>query len=260
MEEALYSPTFGNIDQYAANMHPREPAQGLVPSRMGHYYSQVKVLEKSNSSSAEIIRKLYIVSRLCLLPELGADFPELQITDDGDGASFNRFNWTMEIPREWALGWTRGDSLQELSASILHETRHVEQAWVSVQHFKRKEPRSGVAVWASKAFVSEKAAKILEKVALPNSLDLRYRLDRPGWQVGPEYEHKYSKLRDQLDEVRGALSMAKSFGIGQENVPKLREEHDELFKKYMNHPRERDAFDVENEYHGFYTAKDLGIF
>jgi hypothetical protein len=216
---------------------------GLIDARSATFAAAVKAYADQQKGKKvkpqQQITCLYNLACNILLPELTQVglFPPLNFVGFGEDCLFKRSEWIMcigyePIPLE---------VVDELSASILHETRHVEQAWIicSKRWFK-KELLTGI------------------KPAICDSIKKNCKYPEDTGKQVLEQSIRGAKFKvdhDSLDQVRSELGLSLTIDtpVTEVNWAKFEEFFGRIFW-YYNHPREADAYASEAKYKTSYKA------
>ena len=228
---------------------------GLLGPRADAYLSKVRAIEADLPQLAaepeKIIERLYEAASLTLLPELTKVdlFPQLVIDDAGDEGTFSRSRWLMEIPVYDELDAGPKD-LREISATVYHETRHVEQAWLEARlEALDARPKPGfralpIATLAAQVDIPRATFEQLLETAYPDWADTKFMAAYRAMSSGQKQALAARMARQ--DKLRLKV-------IGQElggpPVTFLEEaEMALLFEQYQASPKEADAFALEGWY------------
>ena len=218
----------GNAGEYT------EEDLGLVDSRIGEYAAAVKVyagkIKGQKVNAAGQIQDLYHIAATILLPELtkAGLFPKLDIAAYGEDCLFRRSEWLIRIDKPPVPL----EVIDVLSASILHETRHIEQAWAlcTVTPVKDLSTMKDVA----------NSIKSLCKYPVTKGKQVVETAKR-----GERYHIKWDEI--ETLQLKLGLSLAEDAAIDSIDWAALAT----YFQKiswYYNHPREYDAYGSEQKY------------
>ncbi|PSL46718.1 hypothetical protein CLV51_103699 [Chitinophaga niastensis] len=216
-----------------AGDYTEESDLGLVDKRISNYAAKVKAFAESiKGKKVEAIKQLnelYTIAAVELLPELYKTglFPPLELVPMGEDCTFSREAWKMRIdykPMPLVV-------MSELSASVLHETRHVEQAWALSTIAKKKIPVN---------------ADIVKKIGkgCPYPADIGKQVKDTATR-GESFHVKW----EEVEKLQGMLSLTLKDDAAVESVDwSLLKKYFDLIYWYYNHPREYDAYASEQVY------------
>ncbi|MGB7922096.1 MAG: hypothetical protein WCF57_02505 [Pyrinomonadaceae bacterium] len=232
----LTKPQLDLWEQNAGDFDP-EQDMGLVDERIDAYVKTVRAYVADQKArpvaAAQQIATLYELAGRVLLPELWACglFPPLNIIGFGEDCLFSRDKWVMSIGHE-PVPMAVAD---ELSTSILHETRHVEQAWaISTLWAKKKQPPKGIEPKMVTA-INTRCKYPVKKGKQVMYMAERGELFHVNW--------------DEIGKLQHALgaTMADDAAIEKIDWKALNDFFLHIYW-YFNHPREYDAYSSEQVY------------
>ena len=242
---------------------PQIIPSGLVLPRIAEYHTWVKKFEQlppdQRDDPKKIVKRMYQASKNVLLPELKDIYPPLVIDEGGDDAEFSRSKWVLTIPVSDELAEGKGTDLADLSTTVLHETRHLEQAWFEAviksrprRGFRSKTPTQ----LAGEVEIPVDVFKKLVKIPIPGrtNVDFMDPILQTSKKEKSAHAARMSRLADLRFRDRIDPELLKDLGqeplTAEENI-----EMGQLMEQYKAYPREADAFMAEDAYKAFYQEQ-----
>ena len=225
------------------------------------YYNEVKRLEGKlkQLSDKKIVQGLYDAWKSIIPKGMAKIVPELVMIDaesEGAEGAFDPQNWKIEIklmtPEEITIMYN--GSLLELSATIYHEGRHVEQLWEDVfyrDRIRKQKPKT----------ISQELRIDQTIITMILTADAPEEYSYGNSQVADFKKKDYDRfektrsrlvgVRKNVEQISYKLSMGTSLTKQEQ---KQLEKAKQLEEEYRRIPEEADAFAIEETYRQIYKS------
>lgn len=241
----------------------------ISPERVQVYFQKVRAIEQNaHVSGDKALVELYNACPL-LLPILARAglFPKLKLVDDGPDGQLSPNEWEMTVRRqskeekealgesqkklyEAMFGQKQGGRFKKLSATLFHETRHVEQIWMEVQ-MRTQQGQDFKQISAAMHLPLDRVTR-LQKVELPKGADVSHM----GKIISATAEdrRKFREIREKIIQS-GSLDEASEWGgiLGDPAATKKVTKLEQLHKEYRAIPDEADAYIAQGIYETHYN-------